>query len=107
MRQDRKMGGLHRPVMAREVIEYLEPKDSGVYFDGTVGNGGHAEAILEAKSKKGRGPIVIGVDIDPEAAERARSRLSQYGTRAKIYHRNYTEMEEVIKEAEQHWQETI
>jgi 16S rRNA (cytosine1402-N4)-methyltransferase len=88
---------LHRPVMVREVIEYLEPKDGGVYFDGTVGNGGHAEAILEAIP--GADSTVIGVDIDPEAADTARSRLSRYGERAKIYHRSYTEIEEVIEEA--------
>lgn len=92
------MENLHKPVMVREVLEYLEPKNGGVYFDGTVGNGGHANAILGVTSGKGRGPKVIGVDIDPEAVERAKSRLLPYGTRAKIYHRSYTEIEEVIKE---------
>ncbi len=90
------MDGLHKPVMTREVLEYLEPKDGGVYFDGTVGSGGHAEAILDVTS--GAGSIVVGVDIDPEAVETAKSRLSPYGTRAKVYHRSYTEIEEVIEE---------
>ena len=91
------MGSLHRPVMVREVIEYLEPKGGGVYFDGTVGNGGHAEAILDATL--GADSTVIGVDIDPEAADKARSRLSRYGKRVKVYHRSYTEIDEVIEEA--------
>jgi 16S rRNA (cytosine1402-N4)-methyltransferase len=39
---------LHRPVMVREVLYYLQPRDQGVYFDATVGMGGHAAAILSS-----------------------------------------------------------
>lgn len=54
-------GGLvrHRPVMLREVLSHLAPRDGGVYLDGTFGAGGHTRAILDAADCK-----VIGIDRD-------------------------------------------
>ncbi len=86
----------HRPVMVREVLEYLGPRDGGAYFDGTVGMGGHAEAILEASSPGG---IVVGVDLDEGAVEAARRLCAPFGDRAKIYHENYTEIEDILGRA--------
>ena len=57
----------HRPVMLDEVIAGLAIKPNGVYFDGTVGGGGHSFAILESD------PTVrlIGTDRDEEAVKAA------------------------------------
>src|SRR5690606_4122346 len=41
-------GGYHEPVMVAEVLSYLKPERGGLYFDGTVGGGGHAEAMLRS-----------------------------------------------------------
>ncbi len=81
---------LHRPVMVREVLHYLRPRNGGVYFDGTVGMGGHAGAILEASGPEGR---LIGADLDGGAAEAAEGNLARFGEQVKIYHANYTELE--------------
>ncbi|MEI6916381.1 MAG: 16S rRNA (cytosine(1402)-N(4))-methyltransferase, partial [Armatimonadota bacterium] len=35
----------HAPAMAREVIEFLNPRDEGLWLDNTVGGGGHAGLI--------------------------------------------------------------
>lgn len=87
----------HRPVMVREVLHYLQPRDRGVYFDGTVGMGGHAAAILEAS---GPGSRLIGVDLDAEAVAAAEHNLGSFGPRIKIYHANYTELEYIARLAE-------
>ena len=54
----------HIPVLLDEVIEALDVKEGGVYFDGTFGAGGYSRAILA------RGGLVIGVDRDPQAIAR-------------------------------------
>lgn len=69
--------GYHTPVLVEEVVRWLEPERGGVYFDGTLGGGGHSEAILES----GAGARVLAVDRDPEALVAARERLSGYGDR--------------------------
>lgn len=63
----------HRPVMLGEVLEALQPAPGRLYFDGTVGMGGHSEAILE------RGGWVMGRDRDPAALAEAQARLGRFG----------------------------
>jgi 16S rRNA (cytosine1402-N4)-methyltransferase len=52
----------HVPVLARQVLEFLAPRDGGVVIDGTFGAGGHTRGILEVS-----GTRVIGIDRDRNA----------------------------------------
>ena len=65
----------HVPVMVEEVLRMLKVKKSGIYIDGTVGLGGHAEGIL--KSVEG-GCTLIGIDKDEEALKIAKERLKGF-----------------------------
>jgi 16S rRNA (cytosine1402-N4)-methyltransferase len=76
--------------MVGEVLKYLEPARGGVYFDGTLGGGGHTEAILTAGSTA----EVIGVDQDAEALEVAGSRLERFDARARLVHANFADAAE-------------
>jgi 16S rRNA (cytosine1402-N4)-methyltransferase len=58
----------HRPVMLEEAMAALAPKDGETIVDATFGGGGHARRILERLGPEGR---VVGIDRDPQAAERA------------------------------------
>jgi 16S rRNA (cytosine1402-N4)-methyltransferase len=80
----------HVPVMVREVLTFLAPERGGVYFDGTLGGGGHTEAILEA----GAAAQVIAVDQDPEALAEARQRLAKFGHRVEIIQGNFADAAE-------------
>lgn len=80
----------HVPVMVREVLTYMEPERGGVYFDGTLGGGGHTEAILNASDHA----HVIGVDQDPEALAVAAERLEKYGERVSIMRANFADAAE-------------
>lgn len=60
---------MHRPVLCREVIDLLRVRPGGLYVDGTLGLGGHAEEIVRL------GGRVLGVEWDDEAADRAQARL--------------------------------
>jgi 16S rRNA (cytosine1402-N4)-methyltransferase len=73
-----------------EVVAQLKPERGGLYFDGTVGGGGHSEAILES----GLGVRVIGVDRDPEAMEEARRRLERFGGRVRLVCGDYADVAE-------------
>ncbi|MFL5383086.1 MAG: 16S rRNA (cytosine(1402)-N(4))-methyltransferase RsmH [Longimicrobiaceae bacterium] len=70
----------HAPVMVEEVMGVLRPERGGTYLDGTLGGGGHAEALLE------RGPEarLIGVDRDPDALAEAGKRLERFGERVRL-----------------------
>ncbi|HET9984693.1 MAG TPA: 16S rRNA (cytosine(1402)-N(4))-methyltransferase RsmH [Longimicrobiales bacterium] len=91
---DDEGAGYHIPVMVGEVLEYLEPSRGGLYFDGTVGGGGHSEAILEA----GDGARVIGVDQDPEALDVAKRRLERFGGRITLSLANFAAGAEAVAE---------
>ncbi|MEJ2677985.1 MAG: 16S rRNA (cytosine(1402)-N(4))-methyltransferase RsmH [Gemmatimonadota bacterium] len=77
----------HVPVMVAEVLRYLEPERGGLYFDGTVGGGGHSEAILRAAEAA----RVYGVDRDPEALEVAKRRLAGFDDRVTYRRGDYAD----------------
>jgi 16S rRNA (cytosine1402-N4)-methyltransferase len=69
---------LHIPVLGRPVVEFLQPRDGGIYIDGTFGAGGYTRAILAAAQSK-----VLGIDCDQTAialgadlVEQAKGRLT-------------------------------
>ena len=70
----------HVPVLVEETLRWLDPSRGGLYFDGTLGGGGHTEAILRA-SGDARG---LGVDRDPEAVAEAEARLGGLAERLEV-----------------------
>ncbi len=85
----------HAPVLVREVLEALEVRPGGVWLDGTLGGGGHTQAILDATAPDGR---VFSIDRDPEAIETARARLAEYGERWTPLHGNYRDARALLDE---------
>ncbi|MBT8396525.1 MAG: 16S rRNA (cytosine(1402)-N(4))-methyltransferase RsmH [Gemmatimonadetes bacterium] len=75
-----KAEAFHEPVMVEEVLEVLKGANGGTILDGTLGGGGHTEAMLS------RWPEcrVIGVDRDPEAVQAARKRLQPFSDRLRV-----------------------
>ena len=80
----------HQPVMADRVVEGLAVHPGGAYIDCTLGDGGHATAILDAAAPAGR---LLGIDADPEATAAARDRLKPYGAAAKVVDGNFMALE--------------
>ena len=94
LQDSRSRGGVnsfHEPVMVGEVLRGLEPARGGLYLDGTLGGGGHAEAILSA----GSDVRLLGVDRDGEALERASERLAGFGDRVQVQQGDYSEVEAI------------
>jgi 16S rRNA (cytosine1402-N4)-methyltransferase len=81
----------HVPVLLVETLELLAVRPGGLYVDGTVGLGGHAEAVLRASSPGGR---LLGLDRDGETLECARARLAAFGERARLEQGDYRQIPE-------------
>ena len=86
----------HKPVMLEECMEGLALKDGGIYFDGTVGGGGHSYEILKRTSPSGR---LIATDLDDEAIAAATKRLSEFNGRFQIHKSNYKDFALVFDKA--------
>lgn len=85
----------HVTVMLDEVVEHLGDLAAGVIVDGTIGQGGHSEALLSRTPASVR---LLGLDRDPQAVESSRARLAPFGARAKVLHRSYDELLAVLAE---------
>ena len=80
----------HKPVLLKETLELIVPRPGGVFFDGTVGGGGHSYAILRESSPDG---ILYGCDRDGEELIRTEKRLkSVFRERCQLRYGNYSEV---------------
>lgn len=84
----------HVPVMLEECIDGLDLKENGIYFDGTIGGGGHSLEIL----RRGKNTRLIATDLDDEAISAAKEKLKEFDGRYKIYKSNFKDFENVFKE---------
>jgi 16S rRNA (cytosine1402-N4)-methyltransferase len=84
----------HEPVLVAETLAWLR-HGSGLYLDATLGDGGHAEALLEAEP----GARLLGCDRDPEALAFARTRLQRFGERVTVARAAFSALPAVHREA--------
>jgi 16S rRNA (cytosine1402-N4)-methyltransferase len=85
----------HVPVLRDRILELLSPalqEPGSVFLDGTLGMGGHAEAVLAACPAA----RAVGIDRDTQALELAGERLAAYGDRFTGVHAVYDELPRVL-----------
>ena len=82
----------HVSVLLKESVDALNVKDGGIYFDGTLGGGGHSYEILKRSAPNGR---VIATDLDDYAIERAKERLKEFGDRLTVVKDNFKNFSEI------------
>src|SRR3954470_13290443 len=85
---------VHIPVLAQEVIEWLNPQPGQIFVDGTLGGGGHTR-LLAGQLEEGTG-FVLALDRDPGAIAAAERNLS--GLPVKVAHTNFCEVPSVLDE---------
>lgn len=83
---------LHDPVMLDEMVSALDPRDGGVYLDGTFGAGGYAQAIVQAADC-----AVLAIDRDADAIARGREMERNYPGRLTVLHGRFGEMSSLLK----------
>jgi 16S rRNA (cytosine1402-N4)-methyltransferase len=86
----------HEPVLVEEVLRAFGLSEGGVYFDGTLGGGGHLRAV---KERVGAGVRALGVDRDPDALAAARAELGGFGGEIVLRHGTYADMGRYLSEA--------
>jgi 16S rRNA (cytosine1402-N4)-methyltransferase len=87
---------MHQPVMLEAVVELLQVQGKGCYVDGTLGSGGHAEAVLSRLGEEGR---LLGIDRDADALQRCHERLAVFGARFVPIRGNYRDMGSLVRQA--------
>ena len=87
------MSNFHTPVLLAESLEYLVGSKTGVYFDGTLGFGGHSEGILKLLDKNAK---LISTDVDTNAFEHSKKKFSN-DSRMKIYNFNFQKIDVIAK----------
>ena len=84
----------HEPVMVREIVSLLASVPPGPVLDATVGGGGHARALLDARSDV----TLIGLDRDPSALVAAEQRLASHRDRFELRRARFDRLGEVLLE---------
>lgn len=82
----------HISVLLNEVIDALNPRDGGIYVDGTLGGGGYARAILDAADC-----TVLGIDRDPDAIARNAPLVEIYGARLQLVPGRFGDMNALVR----------
>lgn len=85
----------HVSVLKQEFLDLFADQEIRVFFDGTLGAGGHAEALLENHPEI---ETYIGCDQDEEALEIAMERLKPFGKKVVFMKSNFSEVDEVLDE---------
>jgi 16S rRNA (cytosine1402-N4)-methyltransferase len=83
--------------MVGEVLVGLNCRSGRLYVDGTVGEGGHAAAILDHCGPEGE---LWGLDRDPNVLQAAAARLACHTSRFQLFHRSYAQLGELLKETQ-------
>ncbi len=81
----------HVPVLIEEVVSFLA-RPNAVLVDGTLGDGGHARALLDVSPGESR---LLGLDLDQDALAYARSRLAPCGDRVQLVHETFAHVAKV------------
>jgi 16S rRNA (cytosine1402-N4)-methyltransferase len=81
----------HVPVLLKEAMEALDPREGGVDVDGTFGAGGYTRSLLD------RGARVIALDRDPSAIRAGEKLKTSSGGRLELVEARFGELDEVVK----------
>lgn len=90
---------VHKPVLQKEVLEYLDPKANENFIDCTIGEMGHTAAILEKNEPKGK---VLGIEVDYELYEKleaaeTKNQKPKIKNRLILVNDSYTNLKKIVE----------
>lgn len=87
---------MHTPVFQKEILRYLEPRPNENFIDTTLGQAGHALAILERNGPKGK---VLGIEWDPDLISQIQADYLKGKARKRliVVNDSYLNLKEIVK----------
>jgi len=83
-------GNRHIPVLGRQAVEMLKPRDGGIYVDATFGAGGYSRMILDAAQTR-----IIGIDRDRSAIAGGFDLVDRSGGRLTLVEDRFSNLAEI------------
>lgn len=84
---------IHKTVLLNESIDILDIKPNDVFVDGTLGNGGHSEEVIKRFGDRIK---IFAFDMDSDAIERSKERLSKYKADIKYINANFKDIKDCL-----------
>lgn len=88
------MSSVHIPVLKNEVVKLLDPKPNNNYVDCTIGEGGHAQEILEKILPDGK---LLGIDLTGELIEVLKCKFKEFGKNLVLVCENFSNLKAVAE----------
>ena len=88
-----KYDDFHVSVLLTEVIDYLDPKEGDIVYDGTLGGAGHTVEIIKVIAPTGK---VIGVDLNSQTLSTATSRLESFAGNILPVNDNFANIKNIL-----------
>jgi len=88
------MESVHIPVLQNEVVKFLDPKPNNDYVDCTIGEGGHAQAILEKILPNGK---LLGIDLTEELIEALKLKFKDFKQNLVLVCDNFSNLKEIAE----------
>lgn len=85
---------IHKPVLLKEVLYFLDLKQGDVIFEGTLGGAGHTVEIIKAIAPTGK---LIGVDLDSQAISTATKLLKKFSDNVVLVRDNFTNIKDILR----------
>ena len=85
---------IHQPVLLKEAIKYLDPKQGETILDATIDGGGHAFAICVCIGTSGR---LVGLDQDVELLKEAELKIKNAKCRTDLLNGNFRNLDKLLE----------
>ena len=85
----------HKPVLQKEILQYLDPNSNENFVDATVSEMGHTISILNRTKPNGK---ILGIEWDPEIIEKSKLYIenSKLGERIILVNDSYINLKEIV-----------
>ncbi len=90
--KDKMQESIHKPVLLKEVLEHLNPKQGDIFIDGTANGGGHTMALWNAVKPDGK---IISIDKDADIVKTLKEKIESENTDIEVFCDTYANIKNI------------